>query len=70
MLKLVDNWRSCYKWLSVHFTAIGITGAAAYAALPDKLQDQIPHNLLPWLSVGLFTLIFAGRIIDQEKKIV
>lgn len=67
-MKLVENWTSSYKWLSMHFTAIGMAGAATYAALPDKLQDAIPHNLVPWLAMGIFVLIFAGRITNQGGK--
>lgn len=69
-MHLIADWKSAHKWLSVHFTAIGLAGAATYTALPDKLQDAIPHNLVPWLAMGIFILIFAGRIIDQspEKK--
>lgn len=67
-MKLVQDWKQCWKWLSMHFTGLGLAGAATYMALPSKLQDAIPHNLVPWLSMGLFCLIFVGRIVDQEKK--
>ncbi len=67
-LRLVDNWKSAWKWLSAQ--ALAITGALnlAWAALPDKMQDAIPPTTLAWMSGAVLAIGFIGRLVTFAPK--
>ena len=62
---LVEDWRRCYKWLSVQIPVIMASAAVLYQALPE-VQAYIPHAWLPWVgAAGAIGLIF-GRLKAQK----
>lgn len=67
-MKLVENWRQAWKWLSIQITAVGIALQAAVLAFPDIknwLGDGVSHcvGLLILVGIGL------GRLKDQSKPV-
>ena len=65
-MKLVDNWKSAWKWLSVQVAIVAAALQAAIVAIPNLdnwLGDKVTH------AVGLVLLlsIVLGRLVDQSK---
>lgn len=70
-MRLVPNWRACWRWNCVHMTGLAGVLIASWNLLPDKMQDAIPRNVLLAMAYGLLALIVIGRLRDQnppEKK--
>lgn len=65
-MTLVENWKEWPKMASQWFNTAGIAGIAAYAVLPEKLQDAFPPDVALYVAGGLFVLGFVGRLIKQE----
>lgn len=66
-LKLVRDWKRCWKWLSMQFSVIGIAMSFAWGFLAPKLQDSIPNHIAAGIALVIFFLIAFGRVIDQNK---
>ena len=65
-MKLVDNWKSAWKWVSVQIAIVAAALQAAILTMPDLdkwLGDTVTHL------VGLVLLlsIVLGRLVDQSK---
>lgn len=64
-MKLVENWRHAWKWLSVQLAILagGVEIAMLHPALKNWISDELGH------SVGALLLasIVVGRMIDQKK---
>jgi hypothetical protein len=66
-MKLVDNWKEAWSWLSMQF----LTLAFIWVALPEDTQTVI----VSWLPDGVETHVTSillvaaavGRVIDQHK---
>ena len=63
---LVSDWRSCWKWLSLHFIAAAAAFQGAVLAFPATLQQYLPDWLMHTLAIGLLVAAAAGRLIDQQ----
>lgn len=64
-LKLVDDWKSSYKWVSIHcFILIGVIDGTWWSIPPD-LKQSIPPQYLAGLSAVLGFLGVAARLLDQ-----
>lgn len=65
-MKLVENWRSAWKWVSIQIAIVAAALQAAILTMPDLdkwLGDTVTHL------VGLVLLlsIVLGRLVDQSK---
>lgn len=72
-MKLVDEWRSAWRWASVRASALGIllVGAAEVAqqgwlGLPDDVRANIPHG--DRIALVLFVMIPLLRIVTFREK--
>jgi hypothetical protein len=45
-MKLVNNAKQCWRWLSVQIPALNIAFLGTWSVLPAKLQDAPP---MPWV---------------------
>jgi len=72
----LPDWRQAWRWWSVRVSAIGaILMAAAIAApdvlnalwtgLPPELRALVPDHLASKISLGLFVLTIAARLLPQ-----
>mgnify|MGYP000874993825 FL=1 len=65
--KLVDNWRTAYRWYTMHVAGAIVLAAAAWESLPEATRDAIPDKYKP-LAVALGgVLVMAARLIQQKK---
>lgn len=62
-LKLVEDWRQAWKWLSVQLSA----GIVLWLSLPPDTQASIVGGLFPPERVPLVlaVLVVVGRLIQQ-----
>ena len=64
-MRLVDDAKNCWRWLSIQFPALNIAFLGTWGALPAKFQDVIPTPWVMGISAVLIVLGVAGRLIDQ-----
>lgn len=66
-MKLVDNWKEAWSWLSMQF----LTAAFVWVALPQETQDTmlswLPDGIEPNVTSILLVAAAVGRVIDQQK---
>ena len=66
-MKLINEWKKIYKYISVQIPALNVAFLATWALLPQKFQDALP---VPWVIVIAITLLVAGvvgRMIAQPS---
>jgi len=66
--ELVDNWRSAWRWLSMHCMALALALEGAWRFLPEDLRGRLPDEWVSTISIVLLVLGIAGRLIKQEKS--
>lgn len=66
-MKLVDDARDCWKWLSMWCMTLAGTIQGAWAYIPDDMKTSIPPGIIQGLTVGLLVLGMAGRVIKQKN---
>jgi hypothetical protein len=67
-MKPVEDWRSGWKWLSVHCMTLAIAVQGAWMWLPPDLKSTLPQEIVSGISIGLLVLGVIGRFVKQEKK--
>lgn len=67
-IRLIKNWRDIWRWYSTHGMALAVALLAAWAALPEKMQDAFSPLELKISAIALILLGLGGRLIDQTKK--
>lgn len=72
-LKLVDDWKSSWKFASVQWSALGILMVTVsdvvhqtWVQIPPEVQDKIPHSSS--IALVLFGLTMIGRILQIKPK--
>ena len=63
MIKLIDNWKQCYKFLTVQISVLLGLIATAYEYIP-MMKDYLPDG---WVKYAFIAVIVA-RIINQSAK--
>lgn len=66
-MKLIDNWKKCYRMLSVQAMALAGAVQGAWVFIPDDMRATIPHNVVQWATMALLVLGIGGRLVDQPK---
>lgn len=66
-MKLVPDWRSAWKWLSVQVPAINTAFLTTWALLPPKFQDALPLPAVLAIAISLLLTGMAGRLLDQTE---
>jgi len=65
-MKLVEDWKIAWKWLSVQFSFLLITVATAYEFFPQYINPYLPA---PWsnrVMLVLGVLVIIGRLKKQS----
>ncbi len=63
MIKLIDNWKQCYKFLTVQISVLLGLIATAYEYIP-MMKGYLPEG---WVKYAFIAVIVA-RIINQSAK--
>lgn len=64
-MKLIDNWKKGWKFISVHCMVLAQAIIGSWMALPMKMQDTIPVQYVLGLAVVLLAAGIVGRFVDQ-----
>ncbi|WP_041863548.1 DUF7940 domain-containing protein [Bordetella petrii] len=64
-LKLVEDWRRGWRWISVNCIAVVVAVQGAWMAMPDDLKAGIPSSWVSGVSVATLVLGALGRFIKQ-----
>jgi hypothetical protein len=67
-MKIVEEWRQSWRWLSVQVPALNTAFLGTWALLPEKFQDSLPLPYVLGIAIALLVLGVAGRLIDQAPK--
>lgn len=70
-MKLVPDWRECWKWHSMHAMG-GTIGALIYAwnAMPERMKAEFPARWVILLAVVMLAGGMIARLRDQAKPTV
>lgn len=66
-MKIIEDWRSAWKWFSMQSMAMTLVILGAWGAMPDDLKNALPGWLIPILAMGTLGLGILGRLVDQKK---
>lgn len=66
-MRLVEDWRSAWKWFSVQALAIIALLPVVWPSLPPQVTGWVPETWRPWIVVLIAIGGIAGRLIDQKK---
>lgn len=66
-MKLVSDWKQAWRWYSVNCPALAAALLAAWATLPDVMQNTFTPVELKSAAIVLIALGVGGRFVDQKK---
>lgn len=67
-MKLVDNAKSCWKWISMWCMTIAGAVQGAWVFVPDDMRTSLPPYIVQVATIVLLVLGVAGRLVDQKPK--
>lgn len=67
-MKLVDDVRGAWRWISVQAMAAAVALQGAWQAAPEDMRASIPHEWVSWATMALLTLGIVGRLVKQAPK--
>lgn len=65
-MKLVKDWKECWKWFSVHCMVVATAVQGAWMFIPADLKSNLPTELAVILTLALLVLGLIGRLVDQK----
>ncbi|MEH6413884.1 DUF7940 domain-containing protein [Pseudomonas sp. CGJS7] len=65
-MKLIDNWRQAWRYLSVQAMALAIALQGVWINLPDDLRAHIPDKIALSVTAGILVLGLIGRLFQQR----
>ena len=66
-MKLVDNWRNCWRWFSTQAMVGAGAVQGAWLFVPDDLRSTIPPQWLQGITIALMVMGVAGRLVKQKE---
>jgi hypothetical protein len=64
-MKLIDNWKEAYRFISVQANVVGTAMLTTYVSMYDKLKDTIDPKLMATVTIAVFVIGTIGRITNQ-----
>lgn len=65
-MRLVDNWKQGWKWVSVHALAVAGVLPATWESLPHRWQDAVPLSAVATATAITAAVGIIGRLVDQQ----
>lgn len=68
-MRLIDEWKVCYRYLSVQANGIGAAMMVGYSSMYEQLKENFPPKYMAAITAAVFILGIIGRLVSQEKKV-
>lgn len=65
-MKLVDDWKNAWKWVSVHAFLVLAALPLVWLQLPQDVKNMLPEAWRPWVLTAIAIGGILGRIKDQK----
>ena len=66
-LKLVDNARNAWRWVSMQAMTAAIAVQGAWMFVPSDMKSSIPPNVVQYATLALLALGVVGRLVKQKE---
>jgi hypothetical protein len=66
-MKLVDDFKSAWRWFSVQAMFLAFVLQGAWEAVPADMKASIPQQYVTYITLFLLAMGIAGRLVKQEK---
>jgi hypothetical protein len=66
-MRLVEDWKKCWKWLSVWLAGASAIAMQLYEQFP-AFKTYIPDKAFHHVMTALIILIIVGRLIKQNAN--
>ncbi len=67
-MKLVEDWKNCWKWVSMHAMVYAGAIESAWLAFPEQLQALIHPIVAHAIATTILAVGILGRLVNQTKK--
>lgn len=64
-LKLIDNWKKGWKFISVHCMVLSQAVLGAWMALPPEMKQAVKLEYVAAAAIALLVIGTVGRFVDQ-----
>lgn len=66
-MKLVDDWKSAWRWFSMHALVLAGIIPTVWAELPPDLKTTIPPGAMGTITAVIAACGVVGRLVNQSK---
>ena len=66
-MKLVDDWKSAWRWFSMHALVLAGVIPTVWAELPPDLKTAIPAGAMGTITAVIAAWGVVGRLVSQSK---
>ncbi|HBS5624259.1 Uncharacterised protein [Klebsiella pneumoniae] len=66
-MKLVDDWKSAWRWFSMHALVLAGIIPTVWAELPLDLKTAIPPGAMGTITAVIAACGVVGRLVSQSK---
>lgn len=66
-MRLIDNWRSIWRFFSVHMMTLAIAIQGTWMTLTDDIKNQLPKDTIHIVTIATLVAGIGGRILKQNK---
>ncbi|MCS0548291.1 hypothetical protein [Klebsiella pneumoniae] len=66
-MKLVDDWKSAWRWFSMHALVLAGIIPTVWAELPPNLKTTIPPGAMSTITAVIAACGVVGRLVSQSK---
>lgn len=67
-MRLIDEWRSAWRWFSCQAMALAAAVQGGWAALPDDMKEHLPAWIATAATIAVLVLGIGGRLVKQERQ--
>lgn len=64
-MKMVSNWRQCWRWHSTQIMTAAAMFPLIWETLPTDVKAFIPDSWMPWVVAVMLVGGIIGRLRDQ-----
>lgn len=66
-MKLVDDWKSAWRWFSMHALVLAGVIPTVWSELPPDLKTAIPPGAMGAITAVIAACGVVGRLVNQSK---